>query len=98
MRPSLLVTLLLAGCAGGTNLTASRTPGLDVADVALVTGSPDTALRIAQQVLANDPRNVPALLREAQAQAALGQHDQAARSFGRALAIAPDDPGAALGL
>jgi Flp pilus assembly protein TadD len=98
MRPSLLVTLLLAACAGGNNLTSARTPGLDVADVALVNGSPDTALRIAQQVLASDPRNVPALLREAQAQAALDQRDQAAHSFGQVLAIAPDDPGATLGL
>jgi Flp pilus assembly protein TadD len=98
MRLSLLVFLLLAACAGGADPKSGRTPGLDVADVALVNGSPDTALRIARQTLATDPRNVPALLRVAEAQAALGQPDQAAGSYGRALAISPDDPGAALGL
>jgi Flp pilus assembly protein TadD len=88
---------VLAACSGNHYPTTGRTPGLDVADVALATGSPDTALRIAQQVLASDPRNVPALVRKAQAEAELGQREQAARSFGQALAIAPDNAGAALG-
>jgi Flp pilus assembly protein TadD len=100
MRPTLLFSLLfLAGCSSNhDSLLSTRAPGLDVADVALATGAPDTALHIAQQVLAIDPRNVPALVRAAEAQAALGQRDQAARTFTQALAIAPDDAGAALGL
>ena len=100
MRPSLLLSLLLlVSCAGGRDTSfSSRPPGLDVADVALANGAPDTALHIAQQTLAAEPHNVPALLRAAEAQAALGQRDQAARTFGEALAVAPDNGDAALGL
>ena len=100
MRPVLLLSLLLlASCAGNRDTSFStRPPGLDVADVALANGAPDTALHIAQQVLAKDPRNVPALIRAANAQAALGRRDQAAKTFSQALADAPDNDDAALGL
>lgn len=100
MRPVLLLSLLLlASCAGNRDTSFStRPPGLDVADVALANGAPDTALHIAQQALAADPRSVPALVRAANAQAALGRRDQAARTFSQALAIAPDSDDAALGL
>ena len=100
MRPFLLLSLLLlASCAAHRDTSFStRPPGLDVADVALANGAPDTALHIAHQILATDPRNLPALIRSANAQAALGQRDQAARTFGQALAVAPDDNDAALGL
>jgi Flp pilus assembly protein TadD len=100
MRPTLLLSLLLLVSCGGDrdNRFSTRPPGLDVADVALANGAPETALHIAEQVLATNPRDVPALVRAGSAQAALGQRDQAVRSFGQALAIAPDNPGAALGL
>jgi len=95
----LFSVLLLAACsANRDNLTSARAPGLDVADVALASGAPDTALHIAQQALAANPRNVQAMVRAAEAQAALGHRDQAAHGFSQALAIAPDDTGAALGL
>jgi Flp pilus assembly protein TadD len=100
MRPALLLSLLLLVSCTSTHDTSfsSRPPGLDVADVALANGAPDTALRIAQQALAANPHNVAALIRAAGAQAALGQRDLAARSLGQALAIAPDNDEAALGL
>lgn len=100
MRPSLLLSLLLlVSCAGNHDTRFStRPPGLDIADVALANGAPDTALHIAQQVLAADPRNLSALIHAANAQSALGQRDQAARTFSQALAVAPDDNDAALGL
>ncbi len=100
MRPFLLLSLLLLASCGGNRDTSfsTRPPGLDVADVALSNGAPDTALHIARQILATDPRNLPALIRAANAQVALGQRDQAARTFGQALAVAPDDIDAALGL
>jgi Flp pilus assembly protein TadD len=100
MRPSLLLSLLLiAGCSSNhDNRISTRAPGMDVADVALANGAPDTALHIAQQALALNPRDVPALVRAAEAQAALGRRDQAAHSFDQALSIAPDDAAAALGL
>ena len=100
MRPVLLLwLLLLVSCAENRDTSFStRPPGLDIADVALANGAPDTALHIAQQVLATDPRNLPALIRAANAQAALGQRDQAAKIFSQALAVAPDNNDAALGL
>ena len=100
MRPApLLALLLLASCAGGRPATLSdRAPGMDIADAALANGAPDTALHIAQRALATDPDNVPALIRAGNAQAALGQHDQAARTFSRAVTLAPGNTDAALGL
>jgi Flp pilus assembly protein TadD len=100
MRPALLfLLLLLASCAGANDSSLpSRPVGLDVASVALANGVPETALRIAQQLLATDPRNVTALVMAADAQTALGQLDPAARSFGQALAIAPENGEAAIGL
>jgi Flp pilus assembly protein TadD len=100
MRPKLLLSLLLvAGCSGNhDNPLSTRPPGLDVADVALANGAPDTALHIAQQALAANPRDVSAMVRIAQAQTALGQRDQAAHGFRQALALEPNNTGAALGL
>lgn len=99
MRPFFLFLLLfLESCAGPRDTSLGTRPGLDIADVALANGLPDTALRVANQALASNPRNVPALVRAGQAQTAMGQRDPAARSFTQALAIAPDDDEAALGL
>lgn len=108
MRSALLLfLLLLASCvsnrdSSGSGLSASalsgRKPGLDVAEVALANGAPDTALLIAQRTLVADPNNVPALIMQANAQAALGQRNQAMRSFSQALGIAPADAGATIGL
>jgi Flp pilus assembly protein TadD len=100
MRPALLLSLLfLVSCTRSPdNSFSSRPPGLDVADVALANGAPETALRIAQEALAADPRNVGALIRAADAQAALGQREQAGRSLAKALAIAPDNSEAAISL
>jgi Tfp pilus assembly protein PilF len=96
MRPKLLLSLLLvAGCSGNhDNPLSTRPPGLDVADVALANGAPDTALHIAQQALAANPRDVSAMVRIAQAQTALGQRDQAAHGFRQALALEPNNTGA----
>ncbi len=97
MRPMLLLSLLLmAGCSH--SLFSSRAPGLDVADTALANGAPDSALHIAQQALAKNPRSVPAMVLAAQAQAALGQRDEAEQGFRHALAIEPRNADAALGL
>jgi Flp pilus assembly protein TadD len=100
MRSTLLLSLLLvAGCSGSHDSSFStRPPGLDVADAALANGAPDTALHIAQQALAANPRNVSAMVRVAEAESALGQRDQATRGFRQALALEPDNTGAALGL
>ena len=100
MRPALLLSLLLfsACTASQPPSFSNKAPGLDVADAALASGAPETALRIAQRILATDSSNVAAMIRAGEAQAALGQRDAAAQTFNRALAIAPNRPEAALGL
>ena len=100
MRPIVLLSLLLfASCSSGPGPSFSTAaPGLDIADAALASGAPETALHIAQRILATDPSNVPALLRAANAQAALGQRTEAARNFDRVLAVAPHRTEAELGL
>jgi Flp pilus assembly protein TadD len=100
MRPIILLPLiLLAACAVDPDKRfATGTPGLDVANVALANGAPETALHIAESKLAANPRDVPALVMAGGAQTALGQREKAAQSFSRALTIAPNDPNALLGL
>jgi Flp pilus assembly protein TadD len=90
MRPFLLLLMFfLVSCSGDRDaLFSRRPPGLDVAGVALANGAPETALHIAQTRLVTDPRDV----------AALGQRDQAMRCFAHALAIAPGNIEATLGL
>jgi Flp pilus assembly protein TadD len=95
----LLLLLFVVSCAGAHDSSSSgRSAGLDVADAALANGAPDTALRIAQRTLATDPQNLPALLRAANAQVALDQRGEAARTFALALSITPNNADAALGL
>lgn len=90
----------LACCASPASRPrlSDKAPGLDVADVALAGGAPDTALHIAETMLAANPGNAQALLRAGEAQAALGRRQEAARSFSRVLAIAPGNDAAAIGL
>ena len=100
MRPIILLTLLLlVSCAIDPDKRfATGTPSLDVANVALANGAPETALHIAQSKLATNPRDVPALVLAGGAQTALGQREKATQSFRQALTIAPNDPNALLGL
>ncbi len=100
MRSALLLSLLFLVSCGGNQDTrlSTRQPGLDVADVALANGAPETALRIAETRLAKDPRNVPAMVVAANAHAALGDRDRAALGFSEALTIAPHNAAASLGL
>jgi Flp pilus assembly protein TadD len=90
--------LLLASCAGRPAGLSDRPPGLDVADVALAHGSPETALHVAQAALARDGRDVRALVEEGRALAALGRRQEAAAAYAQAAAAAPDDLDAAMGL
>ncbi len=88
----LFLIAVLAGCANqapgqaASNSDPSNSP-LKVADVALQNGAPVVALRAMEGVLATDPRNSAALLRQAQAQQALGSFAAAETSYQRALAI-----------
>jgi Flp pilus assembly protein TadD len=98
LAPVLIAMLLPAGCAAPDPAQAAHGPGLDVADVALANGAPQTALRVAREMLAATPDSVPARLRAAAAEQALGQRDQAAADLARVLAVDPDHTQAGLAL
>ena len=82
----------LAGCAraqnggAGGNASGASPSSLKIADVALANGSPAVALRVTEGVLAADPRNTGALLRQAKAYLALGNAAAAETDYRRALA------------
>ena len=59
---------------------------MDVADAALKGGSPEIALQIADNVLAQNPGNQDALLTKGEALTALGRPDEAAMAFSQVLA------------
>lgn len=88
---------MLAGCAASSS--RSNIPNdVEVADAALRGGSPQIALRLAGQTLANDPRNLRALVIQGDALNSLGQIDEAAVSYRAALAIEPTLVPAEIGL
>jgi len=100
---TLMLIAALAGCASqGADQTAANSDvsgsPLKIADVALAQGAPTVALRAMEGVLASDPRNTAALLRQAKAQEALGNTAAAETSYRRALAINSNLDEARLGL
>jgi hypothetical protein len=103
MRALPMIGLLaLAACANGGDLgkdaSASGAPGTDVAAAALRGGSPQVALRIDNEILAKDPRNLAALLSRGEAETVLQQSEAAAGSYDQALQIDPSSVQARIGL
>lgn len=103
---ALAAVLALGACSGGGLKIATVNqpplrdglPSLRVADAALAGGMPQTALNITRGLLAADPGNVPALLKQAETLALMGQADAAAECYTRVLAKAPHEEAALLGL
>ncbi len=94
-----LAALALASCAAQPELSGGPAGSrLKVADAALQGGDPELALHVAHAVLAHDPTNVAALLKEGDALAALGRDDEAALSFQHALALSHGSLEARIGL
>lgn len=101
--PALVLCLGLGGCgllggSGGSRLVgvgngnegpplASAPQGMRVADAALAAGTPALALQWTDSILAGDPRNAEALLRQGRANLMLGKTADAEASFRRVLAI-----------
>jgi Tfp pilus assembly protein PilF len=87
----LLISALAACAAQPEQKTAANAGGtmspLRVADIALENGAPAVALRATEGMLAADPRNTGALMRQAKAQALLGSLAAAETAYRRALAI-----------
>jgi hypothetical protein len=91
--------LLLAACANGGGLGQADTPpSIAAAQAASRDGSPQVALQIDDAILANDPRNLVALLNRGDAQTALHQPDPAAVSYTDALRADPHSALARIGL
>ena len=90
------VLLALAACAGRDN--APGNVNLSLADTALADGAPRLALQVSQAVLATHPGDVQALLRQGDAQYALGELEEASQSYKQALKIRPGSMDAMLGL
>lgn len=97
--------LCLSGCGlhldttrqGATYSDANR-PSLKAARGALAEGEAQTALGIADGVLASEPRNVAAMVAAGDAQTALNNRVDAAKSYRAALAIQPGYLPARLGV
>lgn len=88
-----------------TGLTACTTPGaandalsLKLANTALAGGAPQLALQVSNALLAHDPHNVDALIRQGDAYYALGEPNKAADSYDEALKFHPRSVNALLGL
>ncbi|MBE7210174.1 MAG: tetratricopeptide repeat protein [Gluconacetobacter diazotrophicus] len=90
-------SLALGACADRTG-GLRDTPSLGVADSALSNGDPDFALRIAQRMIAADPNNAAAWVRQGDAFAAMENPFQARGSYQKALALSPAAVGAQMGM
>lgn len=77
---------------------ASWKPSLHLADTALSGGAPVIALKITDDLLAMNPRNVGALVRRGDALTALNRPGDAAASYTAALEVEPQNSKALVGL
>jgi len=97
----MIVALAVAGCVPrsdqGMNTSSDR-QSLDSARQALVEGEAGTSLAIAHGVLASQPNNVAALAQAGDAEMQMGDRLNAEADYKHALAIAPHDVKARLGL
>ncbi len=93
-----ILVLMLAACGHTQSVVSGLQPGVDVAQAALLGGSPQTALQLAGGVLARDPGNEAALVVQGDALTELGRLDEARDSYNRALQSNPASVGAEVGL
>jgi Flp pilus assembly protein TadD len=104
--PLLLLLLALASCAGRQNAInepppphlADWKPSLHLADISLAGGLPGMALEVTDELLADNPRDVDALTRRGAALMQLARRREAEVAYRSALAVAPQEPAALLGL
>jgi Flp pilus assembly protein TadD len=79
-------------------VSGDRRPSLRVADAALASGAPELALRVADMILENQPKNAPALVARGDALYALGRQASAKASYEQALAADPKSVAAQVGI
>ena len=89
----LAVTVSLLDAAGcentNRNSPLTSSPDLRIADAAMSSGLPQTAIEVTRAILQADPRNTGALMRQGDALASMGSLDAAEECYQRVLAIDP---------
>ncbi len=91
----------LMGCSNMLQTDAAPVQGrltVQVADAALAAGAPDMALRVADLILRESPRNVPALVAKGDALYAMGHVDLARGAYRSAIEVDSGSVGALIGL
>jgi Flp pilus assembly protein TadD len=99
---AIALSLTLMGCSNlmqtGSNAAPQGHLTVQVADAALAAGAPDVALRVADLILRDAPRDVPALLARGDALYAMGHLDLARGAYRSAVAVDPGSVNALVGL
>jgi Flp pilus assembly protein TadD len=100
MKKIALLCLLLPAACGtqGTFPGSAGQAGDNVARAAIAAGSPDVALNVSNAILAESPKNVPALLSKGDALSLLGRYDEAQANYALALGADPASVEAQIGL
>ena len=96
-----VLVLALVGCGNSMQTGSGTPPGrltVSVADAALAAGVPDMALRVAELILRDNPRNVAALVAKGDALYAMGRPDLARGAYRAAVAAEPASVPALIGL
>ena len=99
---AIALSITLMGCSSLTQIGGGTTPQghltVQVADAALAAGAPDVALRVADLILRDAPRDVPALVAKGDALYAMGHLDLARGAYRSAVAVDPGSVNALVGL
>lgn len=91
--------LVLGGCGLTRDPQQAEAQGpLQVADVAMASGAPELALRLADMELERKPGSIAALRARADALYAMSSLDEAEAAYRHLLQLNPDDTGARIGL
>jgi Flp pilus assembly protein TadD len=92
----LALLLATAGCASRDSAAVTARQDATLGDAALLVGSPEVALHLADDALTRKPTDAGALTRRGLALTALGQLDEARDSLRKAVASEPNNPQALL--
>jgi hypothetical protein len=95
---ALALASILGACSTPYLTKSAPRPSLRVADAAMAAGVPEMALRVADLILEEQPRNVPALVARGDALYAMSRRDIAQDAYRAAIIIDPGAAGAQIGL
>ncbi len=98
LLPLVLSAAAVGACSAKLDPSLSGQPSLSTARVALAGGSSEIAYNICSALLKDRPKDGDLLVCRADALAQMGRPAEAASGYAAALAVAPDQAGARLGL